>query len=390
MLEEYLSPVSESLLNDTLKQHEATFGRKIQVHTEVGGLPDLNNAKIALIGVHEDRASLNNKGNHVAPDVVRPRLYQLFYGNWDAKVVDLGNIYKGETIEDTYFALKTVTSELLKSYIIPIIIGGGQDLTYAQYRAYDGFKPSVNLTSIDSRFDLGAVDEQLHSQSYLSHIILKEPNFLFNYSNIGYQTYYIHQEEINLMDKLYFDVNRLGAFKDNIEEVEPILRDTDFVSFDISSIKASDAPGNGNASPNGFYAEEACAISRYAGISNKVSSIGFYEYNPDYEEHKITASLISQLIWYFIEGVNTRIADTPVIISTDYTKYILPTHDGAFELVFYKSNKSGRWWVESADENEGKSSEKGHFLVPCSYNDYLNATEGEIPERWWKAYKKFT
>ena len=50
--------------------------------------------------------------------------------------------------------LKLVVSELVKLNIIPIIIGGGQDLTYAQYLAYENLEQKVDLVVVDSKFDL--------------------------------------------------------------------------------------------------------------------------------------------------------------------------------------------------------------------------------------------
>jgi hypothetical protein len=54
-------------------------------------------------------------------------------------------------------------------------------------------------------------------------MIIKEPNNLFNYSNIGYQTYYNSQEEIDLIEKLYFDAYRLGEVCNNITIAEPVF-----------------------------------------------------------------------------------------------------------------------------------------------------------------------
>ena len=43
-------------------------------------------------------------------------------------------------------------------------------------------------------------------------------------TNIGYQTYYNTQDSIDLINKLHFDSYRLGEIRQNIEEVEPSLR----------------------------------------------------------------------------------------------------------------------------------------------------------------------
>jgi len=381
---DYLKPVDKSLLALAKMQPTKTFGQCIEIYTEEKGFPELANKKIALIGVQEGRASIGNyeSGNNL--DEVRKQLYKLYPGNWPVSIVDLGNISAGNTIEDTYFALSDITTYLVKNKIIPVIIGGGQDLTYANYRAYDNLEQTVNIVAVDSKFDLGSIDDDLNSQTFLSKIVMNQPNNLFNYCNIGYQTYFNSQDEIDLLDSLYFETYRLGEVTNSLKIVEPVMRDADIVSIDLSSIRHADAPGNKNASPNGFTGAEICAISRYAGISDKVSSFGIYEYNSKLDSKKQTAQLISQMIWYFIEGVNYRANDYPFGLKDNYQKYIVPIENEV--LNFHKSNKSGRWWMEISLNESNKF--KRHSLIPCTYQDYISASNQEIPDRWYKTLKK--
>src|SRR5690606_1183267 len=126
-------------------------------------------------------------------------------------------------------------------------------------------------------------------------IFLHQPNYLFNFSNLGYQTYFVNQDSLRVMDKLFFDAQRLGEISGAIHLAEPAIRNANMISFDISSIRSSDAVANVNASPNGFYGEEACQITRYAGYNDKLSSIGFYEFNPAYDQNGQTAMLLAQM-----------------------------------------------------------------------------------------------
>ena len=381
---DYLTPVNETLLAYAKMLSNLSFGQCMDIYTTQNKFPNLTNKKIAIIGVEEGRASVENYSSDFNLDEIRKELYKLFPGNWPMNVVDLGNITPGNTIEDTYFALGELLSYLIKNKIIPVIIGGGQDLTYANYRAYDKLEQTVNIVAVDNKFDLGAIEDELTSQSYLSKIVMNKPNNLFNYSNIGYQTYFNSQDELDLLDSLYFEAHRLGEVSNSIQLVEPILRDTDIVSIDLSSIKRADAPANNNATPNGFTGAEICAISRYAGISDKVTSFGIYEYNPKLDSNNQTAQLISQMIWYFIEGVNYRANDYPFGLKENYQKYIVPIEDQV--LNFHKSNKSGRWWMEINLNENNKF--KRHALIPCTYQDYISATNQEIPDRWIKTLKK--
>ena len=381
---DFFTPIDDSLAAHLVSQSSACLGKKIQIHSHQEGFPDLENVQIAIFGVNEDRNSQDNFGCGEDLFIVREKFYQLFPGKWHTNIADLGTIEKGNQVSDTYFAVKEMITFLLKNNIIPIIIGGGQDITYVNYRAYDALEQSVNITAVDSRFDLGNLEEELTSQSYLSKIIMQEPNNLFNYCNVGYQTYFNSQEEISLLDNLFFDTYRLGEAK-ILENIEPAFRNSDIVSIDIGAVRQSEAPGNNNSSPNGFYGEEICAISRYAGLSDKVSSFGIYEYNSKHDNNDQTAHLIAQMIWYFIEGVNFRVKDYPFSGKENYQKFTVLLEEDE-PLLFYKSNKSGRWWIEINILSNNKY--KRHALIPCTYKDYKDATKQLIPEKWYKAMRK--
>lgn len=204
---EFLKPVSANLLASLSELPTNTLGKNLLLHTQ-GNFPDLEGVQLALITVNDARG-LNAKGDKVNFDAFRKNWYGLFPGNWSAVMADLGTIDAGETLNDTYFVVKSIVADLLYKNILPVVIGGSQDLTYAIYRAYDRLEQMVNLVAIDSKIDV--VSDVINpSESFLTKIIMEEPNNLLNYSNIGYQTYFNSQEEIDLIDKLYFESYRLG------------------------------------------------------------------------------------------------------------------------------------------------------------------------------------
>ncbi len=389
-LSDFLSPVDLNSLSPDDGFYTSHLGAKIEVYqTDFPDLDD-NEFDIALIGVLEDRNSINNKGTAKAPDFFRRKLYELNEGNYATRIVDLGNIKSGHQVSDTYVALKLVVAELIRKNIVPVIIGGGQDLTYPQFMAYEELQQKVDLLVVDSHFDLDeSLDDTIetNSASYLNKIFSHQPNFLFNFSNIGYQTFFVDQESLKVMDKLYFDVHRLGDFTNSVSTAEPIIRNANMISFDISAIRSSDAVGNGNASPNGFYGEDACQIARYAGMNDKLSSIGFYEYNPDHDSKGQTAMLLSQMIWYFIDGFYNRKKEFPMLPKSRYITFRTSLKDGSHELVFVKSKKSDRWWMQ-VPYPTGSSRNARHHLVPCRYEDYQLANSGEMPDLWLRTYRK--
>lgn len=385
MFEELLSPIDPGAL---LKGHrilDNQIFRHIDIHTEAG-FPDWEEAQLALIGVVEDRGAVENKGCAAGPDKVREYLYRLDKGTHPLKMVDLGNILPGAALTDTYAAVGQIVAELIPKNIIPIILGGGHDLTYGQYLGYAKNDQVINMAVVDETINIYKQQDQIDSESFLYRIFTETPNYLFNFSQVGYQSYFVSPDDISTLQQLFFEFYRLGKVREDMEEVEPIIRDADMLSFDIAALKQCDAPGKRNATPHGFYGEEGCQIARYAGITDKLSSIGFYEYNPEYDNNDQTAQVIAHMIWYFIDGYYSRTHEYPIVNDHDFLKYTVEMEDSGYSIIFWKSKRSGRWWMQ-VPSHEDKKYER-HQLVPCSYADYEEAMKAEIPARWMQAFEK--
>ncbi|MNJ91625.1 Formimidoylglutamase [compost metagenome] len=389
-LSDFFSPVNPDKFAPKQGFYTSQLGLKAGFFTDNFPQLDEKQYDIAIFGVQDDRAAVNNEGCGLAPDYFRSQFYSLNEGAFTTRIVDLGNIKAGASISDTYVAVKTVVAELIKLDIVPVIIGGGQDLTYAQYLAYESLEQKVDLVVVDSKFDLDEEDQEglaAKSDTYLNKILLHQPNYLFNFSNVGYQTYYVNQDSLKVMNKLYFDAHRLGEFSDDITLTEPIIRNASMISFDIGAIRSSDAGANANAGPNGFYGEQACAITRYAGMSDKLTSIGFYEFNPAFDQNGQTAMLLAQMVWYFVDGYYNRKKDFPLTPKSQYLIYRASLNDGSSELLFVKSKKSDRWWMQ-VPYPTGISKNERYHLVPCRYDDYTTAVNGDMPDLWWRTFQK--
>ncbi|MCT8340579.1 formimidoylglutamase [Flavobacteriaceae bacterium TK19130] len=380
---EFLSPVSNAVLAHKEVLPEGSLGKHIFCHT-TSGMPEVKAHGFAIVAVSENRNDINYMGEEVELDGYRKAFYSLYPGNWKRPIFDLGTIAKGDSVSDTYFAVQTVLRELLENDVIPIVLGGSQDIGYAQYRAYDTLGKMVNVVNVDSLFDVGDAEKPINNKSYVGKIIVDKPYNLFNYSVLGYQSYLNPPAEIALMEKLYFDPYRLGEITADITYSETIFRDADLAFFDVAAIKRSEYSYKHN-SPNGLDGREICALSRYAGISNRISSFGIYELKP-FEVVPNGPDMVAQILWYFMEGVAFRVADEDFENEQAYTIYKVPIDDQV--LTFKKSKKTGRWWIELPFISNVDNKLKRHTLLPCTYGEYLSATEGEIPERWLKARRK--
>ncbi len=373
----FFSPIPREVYRDI--EYPTSFYKSIYVFKEL--LPDINGINIAIIGIEDDEGSISNKGAGEGVNEIRKKLYRLKKGSGNYRIADLGNLRKGPTLNESHKRLNEVCAYLIEREVLPVIIGGSHDYTYGQYSAYQSLDKLVTLLNIDAFLDIDDRNEDVNSSNHLHKILLFEPNFLFNLCHLAYQSYLIDNESLNILNKLYFEAYRLGHIRQHLQDMEPIIRDADLMSFDITAIKSSDAPGNMNAQPFGLTGEEACQICWYAGLNEKLSSAGFYEYNPEADdERKKTATVVATMVWYFIEGFYHRKEECN-FRGNDYLRYVVSMPEEPATMVFYKSKLSEKWWME-VPYPQGPFMYERNLIVPCSYKDYQTATGGEVPDRW--------
>lgn len=380
----FFDPVPSDLIKQLAK---SSFLKSIRVFSNK--MPDMKNVDLAIVGVKEHRGELDGNGMEQAADTVRTKLYGMTKGLGKNNIIDLGNLRNGPSAEDTILRLKEVVQALLEKDIVPIIIGGSHDIDYGQYMAYESFDKMISVLGIDSVFDLEDDKKSPDSHRRLHKILVHQPNYLFNYTHLAFQSYLVDQQALNIVEKFYFEAVRLGVLREGLDEAEPSVRQADMLSFDLSALSSIYAPGGQNAQVFGLSGEEACQLSWYAGNSEKLSSAGFYGYNPLKDDvRKSTAMVSAAMIWYFVEGYYHR-KDDRHFREKDYTRYVVSLSNEPSTITFFKSQSSEKWWMEVPYPG-GKEKYSRNSIVPCSYKDYETATKGEIPERWITTHAKLT
>lgn len=371
------SPIDETVYSDITSP--SSFFKNIRIFGDK--MPVYKDAHIALFGIKEARGTSLNSGAAQGPDEIRKKLYNLKRGNGTYKIVDLGNLNIGHDLNETYVRISEVCRILLESNVLPLLLGGTHDLDYGQYSGYETLEKLVSFLNVDAFLDLEDHEHIPENRKHIHKVLLHEPNYLFSYTHLAYQSYLIDPLSVSVLEKLYFEAFRIGQLRTNIQEIEPAIRNADLLSFDVTAIRSSDAPGNANAQPFGLTGEEACQICWYAGQNEKLSSVGFYEYNPRWDdEQNKTASVVATMIWYFIEGYYFR-KNEQNFRSNDFLKYTVSMPVEPETLSFYKSKFSEKWWME-VPYPDGRERFSRNSIVPCSYSDYQTAVKGEVPERY--------
>ena len=383
-LKTFFLPLKEDLYQKDYNWQSTQLGSFIQSYN-LSEFPEYQFCEIAIFNIREFEGSENFPTDKECK--IRNTLYHLHFEK-TPRICDLGFFKLSKNRKDSFKKIEIVCQELINNGIIPLVLGGGHDLSYAVYRSYSALQKKITLTTVDKKFDLGLKGDKISNSSFFSKILEAKPNSLFHYSNIGYQSFFVSPLAVEMLNDLSFDTLRLGDVKSNIQDIEPIMRNTDFLSFDISSVKYSYATANIYASPNGLSGIEACQVMRYAGLSDKLSAIAICEYNQLLDKNGQTAQLISQMIWYFIMGYKSRKNELNPNIK-NCMKYTVSFEDGKNEIVFYKSNLSSRWWMGVPYKNLDDSQLDCYF-VACSYSDYELANKGEIPLRWIRTFNKLT
>ncbi len=369
---DFLQPVNLDLLSKDEGYRDTQLGKHIKVYETQ--LPDISDADMVIIGAGECRGAGYALNHHASADGIRSALYALYYWHAQVTIADLGNVKIGQTIQDSYAALRTVIAELILQNKKVVVIGGSHDLTLPQYHAYTSIPTLVNAVVTDAKIDLD-LEARLPADHFLEELFTGLPNHLNHYAHIAFQSYFMHPHMLETIDKLRFDCFRLGVVREDIEEMEPVIRDSHMMSFDISAIQNAQAPAN-IITPNGLNGEEACVLMQYAGMSWKTSSIGLYGYQAELDRNGLSAIQIAQMIWYIIDGIQKGKKESPLSATERFKEFHIAFSD--IDTQFLQSKSTGRWWMQLHNKE----------WAPCSYKDYLVASKNEIPERWLRALER--
>lgn len=299
--------------------------------------PNLENAKLV---VFTSESSFT--------DLIRLKL-STFFNHFKAPIVDIGKL-NTENSSSIY----QVISELQDGYIIPVLIG-------------------VNKTSFFDFCQAMHLENKLNIGAYISNSAVKS-NGTYTVENIGFQRHLLPKYVLEELNESPTPGLSLGTMRSYPKIVEPILREVNYLHFDLAAIRRSDCPSKKGSLPTGFYAEEACQLMRYIGEGMRVKLITFDTSDLD-ESCEIEASLMAELIWYLHEGVEHKTNDHPAL-SNDFKEFIIEMNEIDHSLIFKQSNKTGKWWLQTEKST--------NTYISCAFEEYEQSINHELPDRLLK------
>lgn len=288
---------------------------------------------IAIVGVPQDEGVKRNKGREgaqKAPMEIRRALYKLTpfvpdemsaaAGNKrlsSLRIFDLGDVLLGETLEETHDRLETVVATLMDHRIIPIVLGGGHDISYPNFRGFSRTAKRVGVVNIDTHLDYRPAVPMRHSGTSF-RLMLDEPASVLAPQNIvefGIQPFANVEAHYRAMLErgtriMMLDEIRKNGFAPAFAGALRIAADgteRTMVSFDIDAVRSSDAPGVSAPSPTGFFAEEILQAAFECGTSSHVGMIDIAEVNPNFDVDNRTAKLAALVVMHFLSGFCRRI-----------------------------------------------------------------------------------
>ncbi len=343
-----------------------------QIGNGLTQLNDLASADLVLLSCDEWRGR-GSKATPRSADAVRKQLYSLYLWHTEIRIADAGNVRNGAQLADTYAALKMVIKELLKAGKRVLVFGGSHDLTLGIYQAFAESKILVEATAVDALIDLDR-ESPYAEHKFLLDMLTSEPNYVKQFNLIGFQSYFVNPTLLETIDKLRFDCFRVGKVQERIDEVEPAIRSSHLLSFDIAAMAHAYAPA-ATLSPNGFTGQEACKLMQYAGMSSTNKVAGIFGFMTK-DAMGLTAMQIAHMIWYFLDGIQKEKHETPMGERVGYNEFHLLCAE--IETLFLQSRNTGRWWMQLPDKS----------FIACTYADYVAASHNDLPERWLRAQER--
>ncbi len=285
--------------------------------------PDI---RIGIVGVPEDEGVKRNRGRvgaKEAPNEIRKALYKFtpfaISKNKqisELSIFDFGNVKTGSSLEETHQRVQTVVETLVANNILPIVLGGGHDITYPSFLAFSKKAANTGAINIDTHLNFRKSDPHRNNGTAFRQILdlTHSPLAPMNFVEVGAQSFANskeHYEELNDRGATVFTLGdvrkeRIEKILDIAYEIASNSSERMYVSFDLDSVQSSDAPGVSASYPTGLTTEELLKAAHFAGLRQRIKAIDIVEVNPKFDVDGKTSKLAALVVMYFLAGVANR------------------------------------------------------------------------------------
>lgn len=274
---------------------------------------------IVILGCPQDEGVRRNQGRigaAEAPDAIRRQFYKLTPFNIRKNIFDIGDVKIGSSLEETHKNQTEIVSEALRDGKRLIILGGGNDISYADGSAMAAVFGNKNwiAVNVDAQLDVRLAEERNSGTPYRQLLDegLLDPTLFYE---VGYQSHFtspIHYEYLRSLGVHRISLEQLRSRAEADVELKEQIRQkfighssslSTFFGFDIDALRSADAPGTSAPSPLGLRAGEFIQLVKYAASLANTKIIEFSEVNPKYDNDDRTTKLVAIAMHRFCSGV---------------------------------------------------------------------------------------
>ncbi len=277
-------------------------------------------ANIVIIGCPQDEGIKRNNGRigaALAPDAIREQFYKLTTFGISVNVCDLGNVEIQKSLEETHESLTNIVKQILEDGKKIIILGGGNDISYADGKAMAEVFGAGNWlgVNVDAQFDVSVADERNHQTAFRQILDEKliRPDYLYQ---IGYQRHFASPIYYRYLQNLGVNLSSLEQIRSRETadlELREMMRQkfinhskslNTFFSFDLTVMRSADAPGTTSPSPLGLRAGEFIQLVKLAASLSNTKIIQFTEVNPNFDIDSRTTKLVAIAMHRFCSNIS--------------------------------------------------------------------------------------
>lgn len=302
--------------------------------------------------------------------MVRRNFYHLSGYDFDIPIADLGDLVSGRTPQDTHYILQEVASACFQKNTVPIVVGGSNDFAYSLFSALNLHQENVNYTQISNTVSLANDGEDLDEKNYLVRILGSKNFSLKNFHLLGYQKHLNELDSVKLIKEVEFDIIRLASMMNSTEKAEPFFRKADLVTVNCDAVESFSDAFSLHPQINGLNRREICAYMKEAGMSENLKAAAVFNFNFE-SDNPLNHQLLSQMLWYLLEGVNIRKSHPE---ERHYETYYVMV--GEQNYTFKRDSFTNLWYFGDDEDIEN--------CVPCSREDFDMAKKGYLDRRFSK------